>query len=154
MRRKLIILITAVLVPAVIISVWFSGSDSSYAESLQRSEMLSVIPDRTVEQLPGAPTSPQYIVLHRSSLNGMAIRVQGVIVDASLGSEDAKIFLSGGKKPDRQTAYDLPVFVGEEARPGDYLIGQQIIIRGVVRGSSREVYVDAYETEPLRLFSE
>src|SRR3989338_4278817 len=103
------------------------------------------IQDNPLSVVPASAISVEYLIEHRSALNGKTVKVKCVVVvdwtDASRCSPYAEmlcpqpiIYIADSALDSRPTYYDLRVVLSE----GDtsYKIGQSVEIKGTVEGST------------------
>ena len=133
-----------------------SGSQLVRASVVNMNDVgLSSYPDLPLEELPSEPQSVEFIVQHRTSLNGKRVTIHGVIISAILGEAacpsttthpamgrpcmQPRIVLANGTEG-RDTNYDTVVLL----QPSDktaYEAGQTADVKGTVNGSTSSLSI-------------
>jgi hypothetical protein len=100
------------------------------------------------------PVSPQFVINHRSALNGTLIEVKGIVVDIpkttgtsprqsnlpiANANPQPRIILADSNRKSRDRNYDLTVLIGEGKV--SYALGDTVKVTGIVEASKTAVYL-------------
>lgn len=95
------------------------------------------------DSIPRQALSVRFVVEHRSRLNGHTIRVRGIITAALVGEAACppargmcapnSIFLADSDASQRDSL--IRVLLPQDARPEDFAVGKQLLMKVVVHGN-------------------
>ena len=140
-----------------------SGSDVSTPISIDPSTMgLAQYPDMSLEENIASPVNVSFVIEHRSALNGKAVTLQAIVVDASLQNGDCptdekmgrpciapRLTIADTNDGNRNKDYDVMVLLPgkTDSHHYNYNTGEQITITGTVSGQKYDVSITAMNKE-------
>jgi hypothetical protein len=102
-----------------------------------------------LDAIPAKTVSVQFVVEHRSALNGHTLRLHGVVTSALLGDAacpsgsglcaQPSVFLADAPPERNQPARPIRILMPQDAKAADYPPGKVVDLRVAVQGSKNGV---------------
>jgi hypothetical protein len=147
-EHVVLVLLTATLVVSAQVAPAPSQSAPAQGSSLQpQAASTSLGPDLPLDSIPAKAVSVEFVVEHRSALNGHGVRVSGVISHALLGNAacppdrglcaQPSIFLADPErgKDKANAGPEIRIIMPRDAKSADYPAGKAIELQATVQGS-------------------